>query len=213
MNSISYMTFQLKPLHYEYNSLEPYIDETTMKIHHDKHHQIYTDKLNDAIKNHQELQKKKVEELLENINSIPGEIKQAVINYGGGYLNHSFFWEILKKDVKPSKEIEKELISKFGSFDSFKEHFTKSATNLFGSGWTWLVFNEKKELEIIQTKNQDSPLSIGMTPLLTIDIWEHAYYLKYQNKRAEYIENFFHVINWDKVNELFVKAKKENPKS
>ncbi|MEK6926125.1 MAG: superoxide dismutase [Nanoarchaeota archaeon] len=200
------MAFQLTPLPYAYNSLEPYIDEATMKIHHDKHHQTYTDKLNEALKNHPELQKKKAEDFLKNLNLIPQEIKQAVINHGGGFVNHNFFWEILKKDVKISGEIEKAIIKKYGSYEKFKEEFTKSAITLFGSGWAWLVLN-KGELEIIQTKNQDSPLSLGKTPLLCIDVWEHAYYLKYQNKRADYVEAFFHVINWKKVNEIFVKEK------
>lgn len=208
MNTISYMAFELKPLNYSYNSLEPNIDETTMKIHHDKHYKTYTDKLNETLKDYPNLQKKKAEDLLEGTNSIPEEIRQAVINHGGGYVNHGFFWEILKKDTELSGEIEKAIIEKFGSFENFKEHFTKSATTLFGSGWAWLVLNEDEELEIIQTKNQDSPLSIGMVPLLTIDVWEHAYYIKYQNKRADYVEAFFHIINWKKVNELFVKAKK-----
>lgn len=206
MKIISYMTFELKSLPYAYNSLEPFIDEATMKLHHDKHHQTYTDKFNEALKNHPELQKKKAEDLLKNLNSISHEIKQAVINHGGGYVNHNFFWEILKKDTKPKGEIEKAIIKKFGSFENFKEQFTKSATTLFGSGWTWLVLNEE-ELEIIQTKNQDSPLSLGKIPLLCIDVWEHAYYLKYQNKRADYIENFFHVINWNKVEEIYKKSK------
>ena len=200
--------FVLPPLPYTPDVLEPWIDEMTMKIHHDKHHQTYTDKLNESLKDHPNLQKKKAEELLKDLKQIPEDIKQAVINHGGGYVNHSFFWEILKKDVKPSNEIEKEIIKKFGSFDSFKEHFTKAAATLFGSGWAWLVLNQDKELEIIKTKNQDSPLSIGKIPLLCIDVWEHSYYLLYKNNRAEYIKNFFHVINWKKVNEFFLKSKK-----
>jgi Fe-Mn family superoxide dismutase len=207
MNSISYMTFLLNPLPYAYNSLEPYIDEATMKLHHDKHHQTYTDKLNEALKDYPDLQSKKAEDLLKNLNSVPEKIKQAVINHSGGYVNHNFFWEILKKDTKPSGEIEKEIIKKFGSFDKFKEIFTHAAATLFGSGWAWLVLDENNELEILQSKNQDSPLSFGKIPLLTIDVWEHAYYLKYQNKRADYIAAFWNIINWDKVNELYKKAK------
>lgn len=207
MNLSSYMSFELKSLPYAYNSLEPFIDETTMKIHHDKHHQTYTDKLNEALKDYPDLQKKKAEELLKNLNSVPEKIRQAVINHGGGYVNHNFFWEILKKDVKLSGEVEKAIIKKFGSFDKFKEEFSKSAVGLFGSGWCWLVTN-KGELEIITTPNQNSPLSIGKIPLLTIDVWEHSYYLKYQNKRADYVSAFWNVVNWNKVNENYKEAKK-----
>ncbi len=199
------MVFALTPLPYAYSSLEPYIDEQTMKIHHDKHHQTYTDKLNDALKDSPNLQKKKAEDLLKNINKIPEKIRQAVINHGGGYVNHNFFWEILKKDVKLSGEIEKAITKKFTSFESFKEQFSNSATTLFGSGWAWLVLN-KGELEIIQTKNQDSPLSLGKTPILGIDVWEHAYYKKYGPARADYIAAFFNVINWDKVNKNYKKV-------
>ncbi|MBU0958497.1 MAG: superoxide dismutase [Nanoarchaeota archaeon] len=197
------MAFELPPLPYDYDSLEPYIDEETMKIHHDKHHKAYTDKLNVAIEGNKDLQNKSAEEILTNINEVPPEIKQAVINNGGGYVNHSFFWEILEKDKEFSGEIAEAINSKFGGFEGFKEEFKKAATTLFGSGWTWLVLN-KGELEIIQTKNQDSPLSLGKTPLIALDVWEHAYYLKYQNKRPDYIEAFFNVINWEKVNELFL---------
>jgi len=203
MNIFSYMAFELPPLPYDYDSLEPYIDEETMKIHHDKHHKAYTDKLNVAIEGNKDLQNKSAEEILTNINEVPPEIKQAVINNGGGYVNHSFFWEILEKDKEFSGEIAEAINSKFGGFEGFKEEFKKAATTLFGSGWTWLVLN-KGELEIIQTKNQDSPLSLGKTPLIALDVWEHAYYLKYQNKRPDYIEAFFNVINWEKVNELFL---------
>lgn len=199
------MEYQLPSLKYPYESLEPFIDAETMRIHHDKHHQTYTDKFNEAIKNNPKLQNKKVEELLSNLNKIPETVRQAIINHGGGYYNHSFFWEILKKGTKPKGEILKEIDKTFGSFEKFKEEFTKQALTLFGSGWVWLVLNKK--LEIIQTKNQDCPLSMGKTPVLAIDVWEHAYYLKYKNKRADYIEAFFNVVNWDKVNELFLKEK------
>jgi Fe-Mn family superoxide dismutase len=202
------MTFQLVPLPYAYNSLEPYIDEQTMKVHHDKHHQTYTDKLNEALKDFPDLQKKKAEELLAKLDKVPEKIRQAVINHGGGYVNHNFFWEILKKDVKPEGEILEAISSKFGSFEKFKEIFTQAATTVFGSGWAWLVVDENKELEIIQSKNQDSPLSFGKTPILAIDVWEHAYYLKYQNKRADYISAFWNIVNWNKVNELYKKLLK-----
>ena len=201
------MTHKLEPLPYEYDALEPFIDEQTMKIHHDKHHQTYVDKLNTALEAHADLQKKTVDELLTDLNKVPEAIRTAVRNHGGGHWNHSFFWHILKKDIKPDGEILKAINAKFGSFDKFKEEFAKSATAVFGSGWVWLVLN-KKELEIMSTPNQDSPISSGKTPVLGLDVWEHAYYLKYQNKRPDYISAFFSVINWDKVNEHFKKGKK-----
>jgi len=204
------MTFELPPLNYEYDSLEPFIDKTTMQIHHNKHHKAYTDKFNVALENQKELQEKKVEEILSDLDSLPKKIKQTIINNGGGYYNHSFFWTILKKDtpLNQKSKIAKELNSTFGGFDTFKEQFSKAATTLFGSGWVWLVLNKENQLEIIQTKNQDCPLSQGKFPLLCLDVWEHAYYLKYQNKRPEYIEAFFNVINWEKVHEYFLSTKK-----
>lgn len=198
---------KLPELGYEYDALEPHIDEQTMKIHHSKHHQGYVDKLNTALEGYDELKEKDVEELLKDLDTIPEEIRKAVINTGGGHANHSFFWQVLKKDVTFGGEIAEAINQKFGSFEKFKEEFTKAATTLFGSGWAWLVLN-KGELEIINTLNQDSPLSNGKVPLLCIDVWEHAYYLKYQNKKAEYVEAFFNIINWDRVNEHFVNAKK-----
>ncbi|MBI2044923.1 superoxide dismutase [Candidatus Pacearchaeota archaeon] len=201
--------FELKPLQYAYNSLEPFIDELTMKIHHDKHHQTYTDKLNDALKEFPDLQKKKAEDLLKEINKVPEKIRQAVINHGGGFVNHNFFWEILKKDINISGEIEKAITKKFTSFEYFKEQFSNSALTLFGSGWAWLVVDSKGNLEIMQTKNQESPLSQEKTPILGIDVWEHSYYLLYKNNRAEYVKNFFNVINWDKVNNNYKKAVKK----
>ena len=200
------MTFELPELGYDYNALEPYIDEETMKIHHDKHHKGYTDKLNAALEGHKDLQSKPAEELIANLNSIPEEIRGAVQNNGGGYVNHSFFWPILKKDVEFSGEVANAIKEKFGSFDKFKEQFSNAAATRFGSGWAWLVLSNG-ELEITSTGNQDSPLSEGMTPILGLDVWEHAYYLKYQNRRPEYIEAFFNVINWEKANEHFVNAK------
>jgi superoxide dismutase, Fe-Mn family len=199
------MKFEVPKLKYEYDSLEPFIDEQTMRIHHDKHHQTYTDKLNAALEKHPELKIKNAEELLKNLNKIPEDIRIAVKNQGGGFVNHSFFWTILKKDTKLNGKIKKEIENKFGNFDKFKEEFTNASVGLFGSGWTWLVLNKGK-LEIVSTANQDSPISDGKIPLLVIDLWEHAYYLKYQNRRAEYVENFFNIINWDKVNEYFINA-------
>lgn len=200
------MSHQLTPLQYEYNALEPYIDEQTMKIHHDKHHQGYVDKLNAALEGQDELASKNITDLLKDLNSIPADIKTAVVNNGGGHANHTLFWSILKKDTPCEGEIKKAIEEKFGNLDSFKEEFSKAATTRFGSGWAWLVVNNG-ELEITSTANQDSPLSSGQTPILGIDVWEHAYYLKYQNKRPDYIEAFFNVINWEKVNELYNGAK------
>lgn len=198
------MAFKLPNLGYEYDSLEPFIDAKTMEIHHTKHHKVYTDNFNAALERHPELEKKSPEEIISDLDSVPEDIKKIVRNHGGGYVNHKFFWQILKKDTKFEGPIAEEINAIFGSFDKFKEKFSEAAKNQFGSGWAWLVLDEKKELEIMSTSNQDSPLTQGKIPLITIDVWEHAYYLKYQNKRADYVNAFFNVINWDKVNELFV---------
>ncbi len=193
---------KLPQLEYEYNALEPYIDEQTMKIHHSKHHQAYTDNFNKAIEG-TDLSNKEAEDIIKNLNKVPENIRNAVRNNGGGYVNHKLFWQILKKDVKIKGEIEKAILKKFGSFDKFKEEFSNAAMTQFGSGWAWLVVN-KSQLEIVKTSNQDSPLTEGKIPILCIDVWEHSYYLHYQNRRAEYIQNFFNVINWDKVNKLYL---------
>lgn len=198
-------------LPYEYDSLEPYIDKETMQIHHDKHHKAYFDKFVVAIRDSPELQKNPVEKILSNINKIPEKIRLAVINNGGGFYNHNFFWSILKKNIpfNTDSKIGQKIVDEFGSFDNFKEQFSNSALTLFGSGWNWLVIDKKtKKLEIMQTKNQDSPISVGKIPLITIDVWEHAYYLKYQNKRVEYIQNFFNVIDWKKVEKLFLETER-----
>lgn len=200
------MKHTLPKLPYQYNALEPYIDEQTMLIHHTKHHQAYIDKLNTALESHKDLQSKKVEELLKDLNSIPEAIRTAVRNHGGGHFNHSLFWTILKKDTHFKGKIADNINKTFGSFDSFKEKFSNAAIGLFGSGWAWLVLHNGK-LEIVTTPNQDSPVSEGKTPLLGLDLWEHSYYLKYMNKRADYVSAFFNVINWDKVEENFVHAK------
>jgi len=201
------MTYKLPKLEYEYGALEPFIDAQTMNIHYNKHHQTYVDKLNDAIKEYPEISKKPIEEVLENLSLIPDQIKTPVINNGCGHSNHKFFWSILKKETEFKGEISKEIIKKYGDLEIFKKEFSNSAITLFGSGWVWLVLNENNDLEIIQLKNQDSPLSIGKKPSITLDVWEHAYYLKYQNKRADYVNAFFNVINWNKVNELLLKYK------
>jgi superoxide dismutase, Fe-Mn family len=198
--------FELPKLEYAYNSFEPFIDEATMKLHHDKHHQTYTDKLNAALEKHPEIKAKMAEELLMNLEKIPEDIRKAVKNHGGGYVNHNFFWKLLKKNTKLKGKIKEAIEKKFGSFEKFKEEFTNSSLNLFGSGWAWLVMNKNKEIEITTTSNQDSPISEGKFPLLTIDVWEHAYYLKYQNRRADYISAFFNVINWERVEENYAKS-------
>ena len=198
-------TKTLEPLPYAYNALEPYIDEQTMRIHHDKHQQTYFDKFNAAIMEFPELQQKAVPEILKNLHHVPEKIQSAVRNHGGGYYHHSFFWTVLKKEVPFSGNIAKAIEKKWGSLDKFKEEFTQKALSLFGSGWTWLVLH-KDELEIMNLPNQDSPLSEGKTPLLVLDLWEHAYYLKYQNKRAEYAENFWKIINWKQVDEYYKKS-------
>jgi Fe-Mn family superoxide dismutase len=176
-----------------------------MEIHHTKHHQTYVDKLNAALEGDKSLQKASAEDLLKDLNSVPENIRTAVRNHGGGHTNHSFWWQMLRKDVRYSGEIAKAIDSKFGSYDDFKDKFSETAALLFGSGWTWLVFCNG-ELEIMSTPNQDSPLSLGKTPILGIDVWEHAYYLKYQNRRPDYISAFFNVINWEQVNEHFKAA-------
>jgi Fe-Mn family superoxide dismutase len=201
------MVFLLPSLPYAYSALEPYIDEQTMRIHHDKHHQAYADKLNAALEKFPQLQKRKAEDLIADLNSVPAAIRAAVRNHGGGYVNHSFFWKILRKEVPIKAEILKAINKGFGSFDKFRQQFKDASLSLFGSGWVWLAINPaNKELEILKTSNQDSPLSEGKIPVLAIDLWEHSYYLKYQNKRADYVDAFFNVIDWEKANEFFVKA-------
>lgn len=202
------MKFELIPLSYAYDALEPYIDAKTMEIHHGKHHQAYVDKLNAALEGQPKLLAMHVESILMNPAEVPENIRTPVRNQSGGVANHNFFWPILKKDIEPKGDVLEAIKKTFGSFDKFKEQFSASATALFGSGWAWLVLNNGR-LEIMQTSNQDSPLSQGKVPLLTIDVWEHAYYLKYQNRRAEYVDAFWHVINWGKVNEHFKNAQKK----
>lgn len=199
------MSHKLPALPYAYNALEPYFDEQTMQIHHTKHHQTYVDKLNAALEGHDDLQKKSAEDLITDLNAIPEKIRTAVRNHGGGHANHSFFWPLLWKEVDFDGGVAKAIKAKFGDYDTFKERFSNSAALLFGSGWTWLVV-KNGELEITTTPNQDSPLSQGQIPLLGLDVWEHAYYLKYQNRRPEYIAAFFNVINWEKVDENFKNA-------
>ena len=202
------MTYTLPDLPYAYDALEPYIDEETMHLHHDKHHNTYVTNLNAAIEKYPELGEKTIEELLSDMDAIPTDIKTAVRNNGGGHANHSFFWEIMAPNAggEPTGEIKEAINEAFGDFSSFKEEFKKAAVGRFGSGWAWLVM-ENGKLAITSTANQDSPLMEGKTPILGLDVWEHAYYLKYHNVRPDYIEAFFNLVNWDKVNELYAKAK------
>ena len=200
------MAHELPELGYSYDSLEPYIDKETMEIHYSKHHQTYVTKLNEALENHEELQSKPVEELLKELDSLPEDIRIAIKNNGGGHLNHSFFWTILKKDIQPTGEILEAVEKDFGSMDEFKKQFKQAAVTQFGSGWAWLVLNNGK-LEIAKTKDHETPITEGKTPLLVVDVWEHAYYLKYQNKRPDYVEAFMNIINWEKVNENYLVAK------
>ena len=197
--------YTLPKLPYSFDALEPFIDARTMEIHYTKHHQGYVDKLNAAVKGRPELEKMDVQELVNNLNNVPEAIRIAVRNNGGGHLNHSFFWPIMKKGVKMRGKIAEAINRDFGSFEKFREEFSNAAAGRFGSGWAWLVVSKGK-LEVMSTANQDSPVSEGKKPVLGIDVWEHAYYLKYQNRRPEYIDAFFSVINWDRVNEHFERA-------
>lgn len=200
--------YTLPKLPYAYDALEPYIDAKTMEVHYTKHHQTYVEKLNAALKGHSDLSKKSVEDLMRHLESVPQEIKTAVRNSGGGHANHSFFWTILgKKSELPKGKLAEAITQCCGGIEEFRKEFTETATKLFGSGWTWLVFNPNKTLEIITTPNQDSPLIKGQIPLLGLDVWEHAYYLKYQNRRPEYIAAFWNVINWPEVERRFEEAK------
>jgi superoxide dismutase, Fe-Mn family len=196
----------LPDLPYGYDALEPYIDEETMKIHHTKHHQAYIDKLNAALEGHDDLSAKSVEELVADLSSVPEDIRGAVQNHGGGHANHSLFWQVMKKDTgEPGGDLAEAISSAFGDLDKFKEEFGNAAATRFGSGWSWLVVSGGK-LEVMSTANQDSPLSEGKTPILGLDVWEHAYYLKYQNKRPDYIAAFWHVVNWSEVEKRFKQA-------
>ncbi len=199
------MSHTLPPLGYAYDALEPFIDAKTMEIHHTKHHQTYIDKLNAAIKGNGALEALPVENLVARLDEVPEAIRTAVRNHGGGHANHSFFWPTLKKDVAAQGPAVEAIARKFGSLDAFRESFANAATLLFGSGWAWLTVSGG-ELEIVTTANQDSPLALGKAPVLGLDVWEHAYYLKYQNRRPEYISAFFHIINWERVNELYLAA-------
>lgn len=199
------MKHELQKLNYNYNALEPYIDEVTMSIHHSKHHAAYVNNLNAALENYPELQEKSVEELVLSLDSLPEAIRTAVRNNGGGHYNHSFFWTLLKlnPDGRPVGGLSIAIDKTFGSFDNFKEVFSKAATTRFGSGWAWLVVDSNGDLKVTSSANQDNPISEGLKPILALDVWEHAYYLKYQNKRPDYISAFWNVVNWEEVNRLY----------
>ncbi len=193
--------FELPPLPYAYNALEPYIDEQTMTIHHDRHHATYVNNLNSALEGQNELASKSIEELMASINSVPENIRTAVRNNGGGHYNHTLFWEVMGPNAggQPEGALADAINSAFGSFDKFKEEFAKAATTRFGSGWAWLSLGPQGKLVVESTGNQDSPLMTGNVPVLGLDVWEHAYYLKYQNRRPEYIGAFYNVIDWAEV--------------
>ncbi|MGG3522828.1 superoxide dismutase [Bacillus pseudomycoides] len=196
--------YELPALSYAFDALEPHFDEQTMMIHHDRHHATYVNNLNAALEGHDDLSTKSVEELIEKLDSVPENIRTAVRNNGGGHANHSLFWSILSPNggCTPTGVVAEAINKAFGSYDQFKDQFTKAATGRFGSGWAWLVV-DNGQLAITSTPNQDSPLMEGKKPILGLDVWEHAYYLNYQNKRPDYISAFFHLINWDEVNKLY----------
>lgn len=199
------MAFELPNLPYGFDALEPHIDQQTMEIHHDKHHNTYVTKLNAAVEG-TDLESKSIEEIVANLDSVPENIQTAVRNNGGGHLNHSLFWELLTPNSEEKGTVVDKIKEQWGSLDAFKEEFANQAAARFGSGWAWLVVNDAK-LEIVTTPNQDNPLTEGKTPILGLDVWEHAYYLKYQNKRPDYISAFWNVVNWEKVDELYSAAK------
>lgn len=197
--------FTVPKLPYSYDALEPYIDAQTMQLHHDKHHQAYVDNLNAALKDHRELQDKSIEYLLTHLAELPESIRQAVRNNGGGHYNHTFFWQILKKNngAEPAGQLKEAIEKTFGNYQAFQEQFNTTAKKVFGSGWGWLCLDKNKSLSIISTPNQDCPISQNLQPILGLDVWEHAYYLKYQNKRPDYISAWWQVVNWDYVQHLY----------
>jgi superoxide dismutase, Fe-Mn family len=197
------MAYEVPPLPYDYDALEPHIDEQTMKLHHDKHHQAYVDKANAALED-TEWADREVEDVLKDLSSLPEDIRTAVRNNAGGHANHSFFWQIMGPDAggAPDGDLASAIDDAFGSFDSFKDEMKAAGVNRFGSGWSWLV-HDGSGLAVVSTANQDSPVSDGQTPLLGVDVWEHAYYLKYQNRRPDYIDAWWNVVNWDEVASRF----------
>jgi superoxide dismutase, Fe-Mn family len=195
------MAYELPPLPYDYSALEPYIDTQTMQLHHDKHHQAYVTNANNALQGHDQLAAMSVDDLLRNINQVPENIRTALRNNAGGHSNHSMFWTIMKPNGggEPTGELASAIQQAFGSFDAFKSAFNDAGTKRFGSGWAWLVLDSSGKLQVISTANQDSPLMDGLYPVMGNDVWEHAYYLKYQNRRPEYLNAWWNVVNWDEV--------------
>ena len=201
--------FKLPDLPYAFNALEPHIDAKTMEIHHDKHHAAYTNKLNEALEKHAPLQSKSIEELLRSIDTIPEDIRGAVRNNGGGYANHALFWEIMSPNGggEPGGALGDAIKQKFGSFQDFRAKVSNAGATQFGSGWAWLVVDGSGKLDVYSTPNQDSPYMKGHTPILGVDVWEHAYYLKYQNRRPDYLEAWWNTVNWDEVAKRYASAK------
>ena len=203
------MAFTLPALPYPHDALEPHIDKQTMEIHHGKHHQAYINNANVALEKYPNLQSKTAEELIADLSMVPDDIRTAIRNNAGGHSNHSFFWTVMGPNAggTPKGDVADAINKKFGSFDNFKAEFAKAATTRFGSGWAWLCVDGKGELTVTSTANQDSPISDKLKPILGLDVWEHAYYLKYQNRRPDYVTAFWSVVNWDKVSEYYKKAK------
>ena len=202
------MAYQLPPLPYPNNALEPHIDATTMEIHHDRHHNTYVTNLNNALSSHPDLAALPIEELVRNLDRVPEDIRTVVRNNGGGHANHSMFWEIMGPNGggEPTGPLAEAINTAFGSFAGFKEQVTKAATGRFGSGWAWLVADSAGALSVTSTPNQDTPLMDGKTPILGVDVWEHAYYLKYQNKRPDYLAAWWNTVAWDKVAARYTQA-------
>ncbi|MBZ5533259.1 MAG: superoxide dismutase [Acidobacteriia bacterium] len=201
------MAYEVPPLPYAYNALEPHIDEQTMYLHHDKHHAAYVAKLNGAVEKYPDLAKKSAEELIRNLSALPEDVRGVVRNNGGGHVNHTMFWQIMgPKGGNPTGAIADAITKNFGGFDAFKEKFEAAGVGQFGSGWAWLVSTKSGELKITSTPNQDNPLSNGDFPVMGNDVWEHAYYLKYQNRRPDYLKAWWNVVNWDEVNKRLAQA-------
>lgn len=204
--------YSLPNLPYSYDALEPYIDKMTMEIHHTKHHQTYINNLNSALEKYPEFHNLELEQILKNLNQLPEEIRSSVRNNGGGHYNHSLFWEIMKPNGggEPQGELRKAIEENFGSFENFKNLFSETAIKHFGSGWAWLVLTSEKKLKVYSLLNQDNPLMNGDLPIMGLDVWEHAYYLKYQNRRAEYVQNWWNIVNWEKIEENYFKRLVDN---
>ena len=203
------MAYELPPLPYPFNALEPHIDAKTMEIHHDKHHQAYITNANNALKDHPDLAAKPVDELIANLSQVPESIRTVVRNNAGGHSNHSFFWKIMAPNAggAPKGKLAEAITATFGSVDAFKEKFQAAGASRFGSGWAWLVVNKEGKLEITSTPNQDSPIMEGLKPVIGIDVWEHSYYLLYQNKRPDYLKAWWNVVNWDQAEKNFSAGK------